>query len=764
MLSIKNVIKILIIWIFCLTQLFSQNSIIHGIIKGDVILSNVLVKVLEDSTSCISNKFGEYNIHLKKEGNYTILFSHLGYKEQIKKIEVKQNKNYELNIFMERKPIDIGEAVVVSSRNESLLKENSLPIEVISKKQLENTNQITLSDLVGKKAGISTFKDSPWGTNINIRGLTSQNIVYLIDDYRVETSTNISAGISLINMNNISDIEVVKGGISSLYGSGATGGIINIRTKEPYYESKYYIKPSISSSYSSVNNLTSQFISLSTGYTNWSILASGTLRKADDIQTPQGKLTNSGFKDESFYIVTKYNPTDNLELKLNFNKFSAYDVGIPGGNPFPESATAKYIYAKREMLNGEINYTNVTKKLLKLKLKFYHQIIDRSVEVRPNANAISKPQAKHSNDGITFQSNWIFNSNNYFLTGIDFWQRKYNGTRKATNLVKNVINLDKPIPNSKFLNVGIFAQDEIKILQNQLSLTFGGRFDYINITNDVTKNPLYVIINGNKNTDAKNVEASYTAYDEINKSFSGNIGIIYKLNNQIDLTLNSAYTFRSPSLEERYQYIDLGGIIYLGNPSLKPEKGISNDLGLRIWNDKFSIRINGFLNSLTNLVNDKIVFPDSLYKKQNVGKARLYGFDFSIDYNIYNNNKIYFNVSYVRGEDLTKKTNLYQIPPLQGLFGIEYYLFEIAKINLSANIFSSQKFVAENEKTTGGYTTFDLMIESSPFYISCAGLKFIAGIENIFNRAYRNHLSTYRGTNLLEPGRNFTLKLVFNIE
>ncbi len=74
--------------------------------------------------------------------------------------------------------------------------------------------------------------------------------------------------------------------------------------------------------------------------------------------------------------------------------------------------------------------------------------------------------------------------------------------------------------------------------------------------------------------------SSYNAHDI---SWSGNAGFIYSLNEQTDITFNFARSFRSPSLEERYQYIDLGNLVKLGDPNLKPEKGYFFDLGLRIW-------------------------------------------------------------------------------------------------------------------------------------------------------------------------------------
>ena len=46
-------------------------------------------------------------------------------------------------------------------------------------------------------------------------------------------------------------------------------------------------------------------------------------------------------------------------------KFSAYDVGIPGGAPFPKTATATYKYANRELFSSSIDYNNISKKLIK---------------------------------------------------------------------------------------------------------------------------------------------------------------------------------------------------------------------------------------------------------------------------------------------------------------------------------------------------------------------------------------------------------------
>ena len=72
--------------------------------------------------------------------------------------------------------------------------------------------------------------DGPWATSINIRGLSENRLVILVDGHRVETATDLTASFSMIDVNDIERAEVIKGAQSSLYGTGAMGGIVNIIT------------------------------------------------------------------------------------------------------------------------------------------------------------------------------------------------------------------------------------------------------------------------------------------------------------------------------------------------------------------------------------------------------------------------------------------------------------------------------------------------------------------------------------------------------
>lgn len=722
-------------------------------------LSNVVVIIPELFVRTETNTNGNYILKNISAGSYEIKFVRLGYKEVTKKINIAKEKNLLLNIRLKTSPIELGEAKIISSRTDKIEKELPLPLEFISQKKIDRNIKPTVSDLMNNEPGITVIKDSPWGTAINVRGLSKQNLVYLIDGNRIETSTNIAGGLSLIDLNDIQSIEIVKGGLSSLYGSGATGGVVNIISKQINNSDNFYFNGNLTSAYSNVNHGTANNLFLQASDKFWALKISGTFRNAGDTKTPNGKLNNSSFTDKSFSIAAAVYPLENLNIKINYQKIKAWDVGIPGGAPFPKKATAKYLNASRDLISGIINIKNLLPSLSNTSLKIYRQVIGRDVELIPNPKVVVKPGATHYTNGALLKTEWIVNKNNYLVAGLDLWQREYNGYRTKTIKPLKKIIADKPVPDSKFGNAGFFLQDEIHFANKKLKLTLGGRYDFINITNKETKNPNYVLVNGNKIIPPANPLASYRASNVNNKSFSGNIGVLYTIVKNIDVTLNTAFTFRSPSLEERFQFIDLGAIQYLGNPNLQPERGTFLDLGFRIWKEKFSIKLNGFLNSFSNLVIDQIKIPDSLYQKENVGKAKLFGFDAGLEYNFYKNYLLYLSAAYVEGKDVEQNEYLPQIPPLNGKVGLTIPVKNILSFNLSSTIYSAQNNVAKKETKTAGYTYFDISVNSKKFYFNKIGIQLFAGIENLFNKKYKNHLSTYRGINLVEPGRNIYVKI-----
>lgn len=751
-----------LILITALTITAQNGKIIGKVFDKETNQSLVGANIILERTSnfATSGKNGSFLINGLNEGTYKVVISFLGYQTLEKKVDLTSDKTITIEAALSSTPITLGEVFVTSTKKGNLERNESLPVEIVTRKKLDEIPALTLSDALDSHPGVNLSRDGIWSTHINIRGLSKQNVVTLVDGNRIETATNIAAGMSLIDLEDIERIEVIKSGVSSLYGTGATGGVVNIQTTAPAYSNDFNLRGSLSSSYNNVNEGSRGNISLFANHANWFAKFSGTMRYADDTETPEGTLENSQFRDNNISASVGVRPFVNHELKVDYQRFSATDVGIPGGDPFPAIAKATYPTELREMYSAKYEVKNLLPSLMKISAKYFHQLIERRVELIPNPNAKVEPGADHNIDGFQFQTDWYLSSTNRLIAGVDYWQREYDGSRTRTIIPQNRIIVDSPVPNSTYKSLGVFAQDEILLLQDRLNITLGGRYDFINVSNEETNNPNYIIVNGNRNDNPPVIpEASYAASEDDDKSWSANIGLLFKAAKDLDLSLNLARAFRSPTLEERYQYIDLGGTVYLGNPNLEPEKSNSIDFGLRYWGELFSLKANAFYNSFDDLVADQFDATDSLFRSQNIGEAELYGFELSAEVNPYEEIVGYISAAYVRGKDSGNDENLAEIPPLNGVIGIKSPISDLFSFDLNAKYAAKQSDVALGERTTPGYVVMNFYLNSFPIKLGMVDLQLYAGVENIFDKAYRNHLSTYRGLVELEPGRNLFAKI-----
>ena len=761
--------------------------------NGNTPLAEADIRIEGTSLGTMTNNQGIFVLEKVPAGKFNIIVTYLGYNLMKKSVEIEPNNEALVDFYLEQKILSTDKVVVTSTRYEKQLKDVSLPLTVVKANEIEKTSPITVSEALQTEPALSLARDGIWATQVNIRGLSRQNIVTLVDGNRIETSTNLAAGLSLIDVNNIERIEVIKGAASSLYGSGALGGVVNIISKSGYYADGFNLSGYVSNSYSSVNSGVSGNLALNISDSNWYTRWSVTARKAGNTQTPQGVLQNSQFQDNNVDAELGFRPSLNHELKLKYQRFYARDVGLPGGSAFPQNATVRYPEEGRSMYAAEYKISNIGKSLMALRLKYFHQFILRDVENIPNSIQLKydenpskrvqplliEPSAGHQTNGIQLQTDWYFARKHYLIGGIDLWQRTYTGRRiknvkteildpadsTYTTVLKTTHTIIKeiPVPDSKYLSLGLYGQDEFNMMNNKLNWIIGGRVDLINVENKAVNNPVYIITNGNWNDSPPiNSLASFPADKADDLSWSSNLGLLFRFGQYVQFTATIARSFRSPSLEERYQYIELGANTYLGDPHLKPEQGNFIDAGIRIWRPAFSCTGDLFLNDLQNLVIDQ-QREENLYVKTNIGKARLFGFDLNTEFNFYDNLVLYGSAAYVRGKDLSGEADLPEIPPLNFKFGLKFPLTGYLNFNLLAYIYSDQKKVAPGELATPGYACYNFYLITRTLRVNGISGKFTFAVENIFDKAYRNHLSTIRGIYNLEPGRNIKFQWMMNL-
>lgn len=688
----------------------------------------------------------------------------------------------------------LGEVVIKSFRMDHIVRDMPASLNVTPSLQISRASALSIANVLNYEPGIYMGSDGVWATSVNVRGLGEQRLVTLVDGDRIETATDLTASMSMFDVNDIERVEIIKGAQSVLYGTGAMGGIVNVITKDGFFRDKPYFSGNVTSSYASANNYFNEHAAINAGAKRWYFRASGTFGKAGNIYTPEGYIQNSQFTTSNASAKFGFKVTNHQLFKFQFQRNWSSNVGIPGGSAFPGSATATYRNIGRTLFDASYEFTDLTEHFKSLKINYYHQNIRRDVIMLPNSftdvtlsNGMTQraiadsimPNALHVTNGAQIQGTFKFGSNNTLIAGVDFWRRdmssnrtkyitmeilKPDGTIAQTHYLQR---FETPLPTSSFTSVGGFIQDETHFLNNRLILTAGLRADEIFVANEACYDVDSLIRDGNIVTNLAQ-RTTFAANKVSNFAWSANVGLLFKINNKMDLVLNIARSFRSPSLEERFKYIDLGNYVRLGDPNLKPEHGYSADLGYRIWGDKFTLQASIYANRLTDMIaetqgqfvysltgteGDLDTVPALIYA--NISKALLYGFDVKADYEVVKNLTLSLSCSYVRGRNTESKTDLPLIPPFNGVFSISYTYPKVGTATLYARGAAKQNKIAEGETATNGYYRLDFSLNTRRFNLGKrCGIQLFTGVDNFTNNTYTNHLATNRGSISVEPGIN----------
>jgi len=708
---------------------------------------------------------------------------------------------YDSTAFSERIN-SIGEVVVSGFRVDRKIKDLPSPVSVLRYFDYQKQSSLTLSNALDREPGISMGGDGIWATNINIRGLSENRLVTLIDGSRIETATDLTASMSMTDVWEIDRVEVIKGAQSSLYGTGAMGGIVNIITKDGRFSETPYLSGAAGSGFASANNLFSGHGEVTAGSKKWYLRFGATYGDANNVRTPDGKMPNSQYTYNNLTGRIGLKPFKNHILKAQYQHYQATDVGIPGGAAFPGPSEASYTNIGRYLFSANYEISDISEKLRSVKLSYYNQDIDRDVSVIPNTVTevtlpngnkqrttpdLMTPTGRHLTNGGQVQTTWKLSENNTIIAGADMWGRKLSTDRTKYITVQvlnpagdvlvtnNVERGETPIPESSFTSAGVFFQNEAKLYNGKLTVIAGGRFDGVQVRNKEGYDVDYIILNGVENNSPVR-RITFEEGTENSISWSANTGLLFKANGNTDLSVNLARSFRAPSLEERFKYIDLGNYVRLGDPSLKPESGFSADIGIRKWGRAATFRTDFFINRLSDMIVEapgEFIYTsisgtgfstDTLpaFVNSNVSKALLFGFDMQFEYNFAGSFVLNGAASYTRGKDTEADEDLPLIPPFKGRMGLRYSHKKAGSVELSILGAAKQDRIADGEQETDGYLRLDLTMNSNRIALGKAGMQIFAGIDNITNTRYTNHLATNRGSISIEPGRNAYVRLILS--
>ncbi|MEO8513620.1 MAG: TonB-dependent receptor [Ignavibacteria bacterium] len=671
---------LLISKVLCLFLLLSHLSFAEdntGSIKGKVIdLTNdglvSYTKIKLESTEGTGSYHAETNADLTGDyefksvpaGSYKISTTRLGYeKEELIDIIVTANQSKLVNIFLTPVNIETDKINVTATKTELTLKQTPSSIVIVSSDEIKNRNPLTFDDVLSDVQGVTVFKTS--GINVqslSIRGSSDvagggigNRVLLLLDGRPSLTGDSKGALWSLIPVSIIERTEVVKGAFSSLYGSSAIGGVINVITKKPTYKSFFSFNANFGF-YNPLNDSLKFSDKLQT-FKSADVIHSNTYKKLAYLLNFNYKQNDGHAQqtDYEFYgglakfMYDVFRNRD-LEVTLQYTKsnsaFPHYWRKDPGkvADPYKSAPTYLGDRIKKETQSVDVFYTAIPSSVTKYTSRFYYYKLYSLSYFNPN-NFVSIQYAppgealettiKSYNFGNISQFDFQFSKRNYMIAGTDL---QWNVVRSNPESIL--------YGNQQINNFGLFVQDQHKIIEdkqgnNILSTTAGVRIDYnkfVGMNSFVQLSPKLSFLFA-PNTSSRVFE---------NTSFRFLVG----------------RAFRAPSIAELYFKKELfGGFDFIFNPELKPEEMVSVEVGFRKQYEKrFTLDVSAYINEYDNLiqyvnVGGAISGP---FQVQNIAKAQISGLEFLIDYtssfNVFKNPLGYsfgFNYSLIDAKDLS---------------------------------------------------------------------------------------------------------------
>lgn len=603
------------------------------------VIRDVNVQVIETGMTVSTDKHGVYQIKKIEPGTYHLLFTHVAY-DRSDTVQVTVNNSTTFDFELNPSPWVLNDVVVTGTRTPHLLKDVPVQTEVISKRDFERTGATTVDEALTSSIGININEDLS-GQGATIRGVEGDRVLVLVDGERAVGRVRGSIDLSQYSLNNVKKIEIVKGTGSTLYGSDAIGGVINIITDKPqgtertgnaYFEYGRYNQLNPSADFTISNKKT------------------GLMLGAKYYSTDGFDLVDSTLHTNGIENIERWNFSSKLRHKFS----KKWSTNISG----------RFMHEKKIWVESEQKILNI---MDTVDVPFDDEEINKRYEGSVSFDYLSGD--KYSMNFRVFGTFYDHNWNKYSQT---------DGSWEDTSDTE-----DKYFEASYTSNYMI-AQDHIA--------TYGFNYNY----QDLTSTELI---------DTKKADQSYAGYLQYEYSpisnldmilgsryehhssyggyFNPSFNLMYKPSKSFKLRGFVGKGFRAPSIKEQYFVFDhtsAGYIVYGGyaaDPAsfagtdfkdLKQETSINSSVSAEFSYGTIGMhRITYFYNHLDNLIDFKFIdfnegYWRGRYVYQNIETAITQGIEWESRVRLNKNIDLSISYNYLTTKDLSTGDELRNRP------------------------------------------------------------------------------------------------------
>ena len=620
-------------------------------------------------------------------GAYVLQSLHVGYHEARFEVEVVAGDTTHVDLVIGHGALHVEEILVEGERT-SPVSPLQTPEVVFGGSKLQQNLSRTIAETIDYEPGIAQRSMGPAPARPVLRGLGGDRLLVVEDGERTgDLSGSSSDHAVAIEPMTTERIEVVRGPRTLLYGSNALAGVVNVVRGYVPSERPDGLGGSVTYQGESVNRGLSGGLTLEQGLGPLALRFDSSLRNADDIATPHGKLANTDIRTGNASVgLSLVRPWGHVGASGSLYNS---DYGIPpdpeGGHPDGVS-----IDLQRQHLEGRGEVVTGPDWLQRLELhhsfsRYQHGEFEASGDLGMEFGVLT-----HNSGALAHLDRM-----GPFANGaIGLWYEYRNYAAAGLNFT----------PPAEEYAGALFTYQEWE--KDPWAVNAALRVDARRIE-------------PHEERDSRRVGRIQT------RDFAGmsaGLSNHYRPNSTLTLGTTLMRTFRAPGIEELFsEGPHLAAYSYeVGNGALGSERGLGLELFVDYHHEEGHVHLAVFRNAI-----DGYIFPKNsgerslrradLFLYRTVGeRVLMHGAEANFDWHLAEPWKVAGTLSYVRGRliDLNDEP-LSRLPPLQGHLGLTCEPTEALSATIDLRLAAEQNRIGEFEKPTEGYAVLDF---SSQYY------------------------------------------------
>lgn len=537
----KKILVLLVISFYASGLIAQGNGTVTGnILDAETRKPLAAVNVSVDRRSgTISDNEGKFSLSLTA-GRHILEFYYVGYEVSRKEIIVRENETTNLTILMQISSRMLEEVVVSEGKYEQKLSELTVSMEVLKPHQISDQNITSLDMLLEKTPGISILDGQP-----SIRGGSGYSygvgsrVLMLVDDMPMITGDAADIKWNYLPVENMNQVEVVKGASSVLHGSSALNGVINLRTRFPgnVPETEITVFRGAYMEPEREELVWWDKIPVFTGASFSHLRKIGNL----DLSIAGNYFNDEGYRELEFERRIR----GNLGLRYHFKKLRGLSIGV--------TASAMYLEASDFIL-----WLNADSGAYRQSPDSYTPLAGYRYNIDPFIEYFTPKGDRHSLKTRLFSvGNENMDIDKQGYSKLQYAEYRFlNKIKERTNWTSGISYLNNTVWGNMFLehkgiNASIYSQMDTHVSE-RLKLSAGVRWEVNKLNDDLDySEPVF------------------------------RTGINYQVTPGTFLRASFGQGYRYPSVAEKFASAEVGALKIFKNPELEPERGWNAEAGIK---------------------------------------------------------------------------------------------------------------------------------------------------------------------------------------